>query len=204
MALLALYDVTFDMKYIKRAVRLAGQMLELFWDDKYGGFFLNAKDSEQLLYRPKELYDGALPSGNSVAGYALKRLANLTTKDWLLEYSGKQLRFLAGQVKDYPIGHCFSMAAFLLALYPSKEIVCIVQDKEDCRELYDYLAEHFEPNTNVLVQTEKNSPELQKVVEYLKDYQMINDRTTYYICENHSCQAPVNQLPGYSQTTAGQ
>ncbi len=198
MALLSLYDVTFDMKYIKRAVRLAGQMLELFWDDKYGGFFLNAKDSEQLIYRPKEVYDGALPSGNSMAGYALKRLANLTTKDWLLEYSGKQLRFLAGQVKDYPIGHSFSMAAFLLALYPSKEIVCIVQDKEDCRELYDYLAEHFEPNTNVLVQTEKNSPELQRVVEYLKDYKMINDRTTYYICENHSCQAPVNQLPGYS------
>lgn len=197
MALLALYDVMFDIKYIKRAIRLAGQMLELFWDDKYGGFFLNAKDSEQLIYRPKEIYDGALPSGNSVAGYALKRLANLTTKDWLLEYSDKQLRFLAGQVKDYPIGHCFSMAAFLLSLYPSKEIVCIVQDKEDCRELYEYLAEHFEPNSNVLVQTEKNSPELQLVIEYLKDYKMINDRTTYYICENHSCQAPVNQLPGY-------
>ena len=194
MALLSLYDVTFDIKYIKRAVRLAGQMLELFWDEKYGGFFLNAKDSEELIYRPKEVYDGALPSGNSVAGYALKRLANLTTKDWLLEYSNKQLCFLAGQVKDYPIGHCFSMAAFLQALHPSKEIVCIVGDKDDCRELYDYLAEHFEPNTNVLVRTEQNSSELLRVVDYLSDYQMINDRTTYYICENHSCQAPVNSL----------
>jgi uncharacterized protein YyaL (SSP411 family) len=169
-------------------------MLELFWDDKYGGFFLNASDSEELIYRPKEIYDGAIPSGNSVAGYALTRLAHLTANPKMMEYSGKQLRFLAGQVKDYPAGHSFSLIAFLGELYPSKEIVCIADEKEEYQDLKDYLAEHFEPNTVVLMKSEENSEEVLRTASYVVDYQKINDKTTYYVCENHSCLAPTNSL----------
>ena len=194
MALCSLYDATFEIKYIKRALKLADEMLELFWDDKYGGFFLNASDSEELIYRPKEIYDGAIPSGNSVAGYALTRLAHLTANPKMMEYSGKQLRFLAGQVKDYPAGHSFSLIAFLGELYPSKEIVCITDEKEEYQDLKDYLAEHFEPNTVVLMKSEENSEEVLRTASYVVDYQKINDKTTYYVCENHSCLAPTNSL----------
>ncbi len=194
MALCSLYEVTFEIKYIKRALRLAEDMLELFWDDKYGGFFLNASDSETLIYRPKEVYDGAIPSGNSVAGYVLMRLAHLTTNPKMMEYARKQLRFLAGQVKDYPAGHSFSLIAFLGELYPSKEIICIADEKEEYQELKDYLSEHFEPNTVVLMRSEKNSQEVLRTASYVVDYQKINDKTTYYVCENHSCLSPTNSL----------
>ena len=194
MALCSLYDATFEIKYIKRALKLAEDMLELFWDDKYGGFFLNASDSEQLIYRPKEVYDGAIPSGNSVAGYALSRLAHLTANPKMMEYSRKQLQFLAGQVKDYPAGHSFALIAFLSELYPSKEIVCIADENEEYQDLLNYLSDHFEPNTVVLMKSEKNSEEVLKTASYVVDYSKINDKTTYYVCENHNCLTPTNSL----------
>jgi uncharacterized protein YyaL (SSP411 family) len=194
MALLSMYDTTFDIDYLKMTISLTDQMLEQFWDEKNSGFFLNAKDSEQLIYRPKEVYDGAIPSGNSVAGYVLQRLANLTANPRYQEYADKQLSFLAGQVKDYPSGHSFSLMAFMSSLYPSKEIVCVESEKEDHKRLTDYIAEHFEPNTVYVLKSEKNQEELRSLVDYVKDYNTINDKTTYYVCENHSCQAPTNDL----------
>ncbi len=211
-ALLDVYDATFDIDYLKQAVATTDTLLAQFWDGDNGGFFLSSSESERLLYRPKEVYDGALPSGNSVAGYVLQKLAHITGSSKYLDFSHKQLSFLAGQVKDYPAGFCFSQLAILNALYPSKEIVCVVSEKdlnvnqakelnhepgykEDYRDLSAYLAEHFEPNTIVLVKTEENEEELEKIVPYVKDYHMINDKTTYYVCENYSCKAPVNKLP---------
>ncbi len=194
MALLSLYDATFDIDYIHQASTLADKMIDLFWDPKYGGFFLSAKDAEKLIYRPKEVYDGAIPSGNSVAGYVLQRLANLTANPHYIEYAAKQLRFLAGQVKDYPAGHSFALIALCQALYPTKEIVCVVSENEDYKELSDYLAEHFEPNTVVLLKSEKNFEKVIEVADYVEDYRMINNKTTYYVCENHNCFAPTNEL----------
>ncbi|MDD3172427.1 MAG: thioredoxin domain-containing protein [Herbinix sp.] len=194
MALLSLYDATFDIDYIQQASSLTDKMIELFWDEKYGGFFLNAKDAEKLIYRPKEVYDGAIPSGNSVAGYVLQRLANLTAHQKYIEYADKQLRFLAGQVKDYPAGHSFALIAFLQALYPTKEIVCVVSENEDYKELSDYLAEHFEPNTVVLLKSEKNFEKVLEIADYVEDYRIMNNKTTYYVCEDHNCTAPTNEL----------
>jgi Highly conserved protein containing a thioredoxin domain len=194
MALLSLYDATFNIDYVKQASSLADKMIELFWDNRYGGFFLNAKDAEQLIYRPKEVYDGAIPSGNSVAGYVLQRLANITANQHFAEYANKQLRFLAGQVKDYPAGHSFALIAFLQLLYPTKEIVCVVSENEDYNELSDYLAGNFEPNTVILLKSEKNCEEVKEVADFIQDYKIVNDKTTYYVCENHNCMAPTNHL----------
>lgn len=194
MALLSVYDATFDIEYLKKAMDITDKMLSLFWDNSNSGFFLNAADAEQLIYRPKEVYDGAIPSGNSVAGFVLQRLATLTANSKYQEYAGKQLNFLAGQVKDYPAGYCFALMALIQALYPSKEIVCVESENEDHKELSDYLAEHFEPNTVVLLKNEKNREDLQQMVGYVKDYQLINNKTTYFVCEDHNCQAPTNEL----------
>lgn len=207
MALLSVYDATFEIDYLKQAVSLTEQMLEQFWDEKNSGFFLNAKDSEQLIFRPKEVYDGAIPSGNSVAGYVLQRLAALTANSRYIEYADKQLSFLAGQIKDYPAGHSFSLIALMSALYPSKQIVCVASksasalankrepgEKEDHRELINYMAEHFEPNTVVLLKTEENEEKLKEIADYVVDYRIINDKTTYYVCENHNCMSPTNDL----------
>jgi len=207
MSLLSLYDTTFNVDYLKRAISITDKMIEYFWDDKYGGFFMNAKDAKPLIYRPKEVYDGAIPSGNSVAGYVLERLAHLTANSRYIEYADKQLRFLAGQVKDYPAGHSFALIAFLGALYPLKEIVCVAHkgasakannrdadERENFIELTSYMADHFEPNTVTILKTADNIESLNEVVDYVVDYHTINDKTTYYVCENHNCMTPSNEL----------
>lgn len=210
-ALLDVYDATFNIDYLMQAIDIGDKMLLDFWDDINGGFFLTGNNSENLIYRPKEVYDGAIPSGNSVAGYVLLRLAHITGKSKFREYADKQLVFLAGQAKDYPSAYCFAQLAFLEALYPSKEIVCVVSNKDDnvnttktvkknpqdnpeFDELRNYMASSYNPNMTVLVKTEENQEKLHNIANYVKDYQVIGDKTTYYICENHSCQAPVFEL----------
>ena len=210
MACISLYEATFEVDYLKKATTTAYHMIQLFWDDKYGGFFLNANDSEQLLYRPKEVYDGAIPSGNSVAGYVLQRLANITANQDFMGFANKQLRFLAGQVKDYPAGHSFSLIAFMQKLYPTKEIVCVASrnassrandrsatDLENHLELSNYLSQEFEPNTVVLLKTDQNTDDLTDIAYFTQDYRTVNDKTTYYVCENHHCYAPTNELTCY-------
>jgi|LSQX01.2.fsa_nt_gb uncharacterized protein YyaL (SSP411 family) len=210
-ALLCVYDATFDIKYLKQAIEIADKMLLDFWDDINEGFFLTGNESEELIYRPKEVYDGATPSGNSVAGYVLQRIAYISANPKYKEYADKQLRFLAGQANNYPAGYCFAQLAFLGALYPSKEIICVVSNKDDnittaktvkknpqenpeFEDLKEYMASHYNPNMIVLVKHKQNEEELLKIAEYVGDYQNIDDKTTYYICENHHCQTPVTKL----------
>ncbi|MDD4113590.1 MAG: AGE family epimerase/isomerase [Herbinix sp.] len=210
-ALLCVYDATFDIRYLKQAIDIADKMLLDFWDDINEGFFLTSNESEELIYRPKEVYDGATPSGNSVAGYVLQKIAHITANPKYKEHAHKQLRFLAGQAKNYPAGYCYAQLAFLTALYPSKEIICVVSNKDDnittaktvkrnpqenpeLEELKEYMASHYNPNMTVVVKTKQNEEELQKIVDYVKNYQTIDNKTTYYICEDHHCQTPVTKL----------
>ena len=80
-------------------------MLDHFWDQEQGGFFLYSKDSEQLISRPKETYDSAIPSGNSVAAAVLERLSKLTGETKWHQVSDRQLCFLAGAIQDLSLIH---------------------------------------------------------------------------------------------------
>lgn len=124
LALLTLYRETFDVEYLEQAIFRSKQMLDYFEDDA-GGFFLTAHDSERLIDRPKESYDGAIPSGNSVAAMVLETLAQLTGETLWRGAADRQMRFMAGQAEAYPAGYCFALLAMDKALQPSREmIVC--------------------------------------------------------------------------------
>ena len=99
-------------------------MLELFEDKDGGGFYMTAHDAQPLITRPKETYDGAIPSGNSTAAMVLERLAELTGEPLFREASERQLAFLAGQIKDYPAGYCYVLLAMSRVLYPHRELLC--------------------------------------------------------------------------------
>ena len=116
LALLALYRALEDASYLKQAIFRAEQMLD-FFEDKDGGYFLTAHDAQPLIFRPKEVYDGAIPSGNSAAGMVLETLAQLTGEEKWRAAADRQLRFLAGQAEEYPAGHCFALLAMDKALH---------------------------------------------------------------------------------------
>jgi len=109
LALLELYEVTNDTGYFDKALHYANVMAERFFDHSNGGFYLYADDDEQLITRPKEIFDNALPSGNSVAFMLLNRLSRETGELKFYEMYRKQAGFIAAYAGQYPAGCGFSL-----------------------------------------------------------------------------------------------
>ncbi len=188
--LLELYQAELDIRDLAAAVNLTEKMEQYFWDGEAGGFYLYAADSEQLIARPKELYDGAMPAGNSMAAWLLWRVARLLgTAKWQ-QLADKQLRFLAGNVKQYPAGHTFALFAIGRALGKNQELVCATRAATPAllAELRNLEGPH------VLLKTAANAAELAAVAPYTADYPLPAEGAAYYLCENGACQAPVSDL----------
>ena len=190
--LLELYSVTFDVQYLSEAQRLADLLLNLFFDDNHGGFYPYASDGEQLITRSKEVYDGAMPSGNAVAALVLSRLSRLTGEPRWKEASEKQRSYLTGAVAQYPAGHSFTMLAMLETLWPTAELVCTGANAPS--ELLAFLREQARPELTVLVKTPHNQDILSALAPFTKDYPIPNDGVRYYLCRNGACSAPVENI----------
>lgn len=188
-ALLELYQTTFDTKYLLECVRISEEMIRLFWDEEEGGFYLYAWDSEQLISRPKEFYDGAMPSGNSVAAVVLGRLARLTGELKWQQCQDKLLDFLSGMIAKYPSGCSFTMLAVMETVYPSRELVCVTAKKDISKEFTAYLKEHPVFNLSVIVKTPWNH-ELSNAAPFTDTYPVPEEGELYYLCQNGSCEAP--------------
>jgi len=193
LALLELYRVTFDAAYLQEAIRLAEQMADLFEDKEQVGYFMTAADSEQLIARPKETYDGAIPSGNSVAAMVLQRLALLTGETRWQDAADRQMAFLAADIGAYPASSCFGVLAMMDGLYPHRQLVCAAKAGLPV-ELENYLTEHTAENIQVLLKTEENAELLARCAPFTKDYPVPETGAIYYLCENGACRAPVKSF----------
>lgn len=175
-ALTELYHSTLDRAYLEKAERLCGEAVRRFADEKNGGFYLADSADTELFMNPKESYDGAIPSGNSVMAYNLVRLYQLTGKEEYGELAEKQLRYMSAQARDYPAGHSMFLLAKLLYDNPPEHIVIALKNREDLEKI----KERLPLLANVIA------------VSHCREYPLINDRTTFYICKNHTCLAPTN------------
>lgn len=193
LALLELYRVTFDAKYLQAAIHRAKQMVELFEDKKKVGYFMTAVDGEQLIARLKETYDGAMPSGNSVAAKVLQTLASLTGEQEWQAAADRQLSFLAGEIGEYPSASCFGVLAMMDALYPHRELVCATRDGMPS-ELAEYLKKHPADDLHVLLKNMKNAEALAECAPFTQDYPIPEQGAIYYLCENGACKAPVSEF----------
>ena len=194
LALLALYRATFDVDYLSSAIKLAQQILSLFSDDINGGFYRNASDGEQLITRPKEVYDGAIPSGNSVTALVLCRLAALTGETKWQQAADRQLRFVCGTISDYPAGYCVSLLAMMTVLYPGQELICAAADEGSDEMLLDFLRETPVWDLTVLFKTKSNQQALAQAAPFTADYPLPEHGCAYYLCRNKACAAPVYSL----------
>ena len=187
LALLSLYRATFDVGFLEQAIFRVQQMLD-FFEDKDGGYFLTAHDAEELISRPKETYDGAIPSGNSVAAMVLESLAQLTGEMSWREAADRQLRFIAGQAQDYPAGSCYAMLSMVKAFRLSRELV--VCGREIPREIKDINADDL----NILFKSDENAERLAKCAPFTADYPVPPQCTSYYLCESGSCHRAVTDF----------
>ena len=158
----------------------------------HGGLYPYASDGEQLLTRSKEVYDGAMPSGNSVAAIVLCRLARLTGEIRWREASQKQFSYLAGAIAQYPAGHSFSMTAMLEELWPTAELICT--GKSIPPELLKLLRENSLPELSIIVKTPENQDQLSETAPFTKPYPIPENGALYYLCRGGTCAAPVDDI----------
>lgn len=189
--LIELYQATFEPEYLEKALKLTEDSINLFWDHTGKGFFLYGNDSEELIIRPKEIYDGAMPSGNSVSAMNLIKLARLTGKYNLEEYAEDIFKAFSGSISLAPASHSFALCAYMFMRHPAKELVIAgTKDKHDTETMIDAIREGYKPFNNSLYYSQMY-PELVKLVPFIENYKPIDGKTTVYICENFACMAPI-------------
>ncbi len=192
LALTELYAASFDAALLVRAAFLAERMLTLFGDDT-GGLFAYSKEGEALISRPKEVYDGALPSGNSAAGLLLSRLWRLTGETMWRDKADQQLGFLAAHATRSPMAHCFALLAIAGAVYPENMLLCVSREERDWSEVAR-LAGTVKHSVLVLAKTTSNALALETVAPFTRDYPYPEKGAAYYLCEGFACKAPVYDL----------
>lgn len=196
MALLDLYGATFDAKWLTEAGEFAEQMIELFGDESSGGFYLTGEDAEHLIVRSKPGYDGAVPSGNSVAALVLLKLGLLTMNQRFTDQAKEVLNAFSRQIQQSPT----SLSAMLIALDfwigPAQEIV-VAGDRQrpDTREMLRLIHSKFLPNAVILFHgTGEAGEAIEQIVPFLKGQVAIDGKATAYVCKNYVCKQPVNKI----------
>lgn len=193
-ALLVLYQTTWDTKYLKKAADTAQQIIRRFSRGENGGFYLYADDVPQLISRPVETYDGAAPSGNSVAAHVLTALAALTGEETWRDERDRQLAFLAAAAQDVPSAHCHALSAMCSVLYPCAELVCVSSESRMPEEARDFLRSAGGSSLSVLFKSPKNAKRLETLAPFTAAYPIPETGTQYYLCHGNSCSKPADRI----------
>ena len=192
LGLLELYRADFKAGHIASAQALAGQLLEDFADEK-GGFFRTSRGAEKLFIRPKEVYDGALPSGNSAAALLFEELFRLTGKELWREAAEMQLGYICSACARVPAGCAFGYLAMLRYVYGGRELVCALPSGE-LPESFKAVLGRYAPELTVLVKDPENGELLSQLAPFTADMQPQKGKAACYICQNGACSLPVTEL----------
>lgn len=196
MGLLDLYEATFNTKWLIEAKKLTNEMMELFGDGKGGGFYLTGKDSERLIMRSLPAYDGAIPSGNSIAALALLKLGHFTMEQRFPERAQHLLETFSSRLEQSPM----SLSAMLTAVDfwngPIQEIVIAGDRRQaETKEMLNLIRSKFLPNSIVLFhEGDRADSTIYEIVPFIKNQTGINGRATAYVCRNYVCKQPVNDI----------
>ncbi len=175
---LCLYRATLDNSYLNRAKQMCDKVASDF-SDKTGGYYLYGNQSEELILRPKETYDGAIPSGNSLMAYNFVKLYHLTLDDKYKDLAEKQLDFISAAANSYPTNHAMFLTALLEYNEPPMKVAVVVDDKTNINDFV------LDLPTNAIINF---------LTEPTKEYSLKNGKTTYYVCKGKVCMPPTNDL----------
>ena len=197
--MMELYETTFEVRYLQAALELNADLLKHFWDDRGGGFYFAPDDGEELIVRKKEIYDGAIPSGNSVAMLNLLRLGRITANPGLEEKAAEIGRAFSWEVRQSPSAYTQLMVAVDFAVGPSCEVVIAGDSRADhTKEMLKAVNKPFMPNKIVLLRpTEREGPDILRIAPFARNQVDLEGKATAYVCRNYSCEKPttdVNQM----------
>ncbi|WP_413366461.1 thioredoxin domain-containing protein [Lysinibacillus sp. 3P01SB] len=196
-----LYEATFSPEWLQKAIQLADAMIELFWDHEEGGFFMTGSDAEALLIRQREIQDGAIPSGSSIAAVSLIRLARLTNRS---DYEEKVITLLqlgARTIYAQPEGFLYLLISYMLLIEGTKEVIMVGKLSPEQKQLLSVLKKEFQPNTIYLYCEDAET--YKELIPTLSEYQPAKEGANFYICKNYACQQPVHDPEDIQQMLEG-
>jgi uncharacterized protein YyaL (SSP411 family) len=194
--LIELYQATFEAEHLASALAINSALLAHFWDDENGGLFYTADDGEPLIVRSKESYDGAIPSGNSVAMHNMLRLARITGDTALEDRAAEIGRAFGDAVAQLPSGHTQMLSALDFAVGPSYEVVVVGEpDAPDTREMVRALQSEYVPNMVVVLRhVTGGSAPIDALAPYVESFSRVDGRATAYVCRNFECELPTTEV----------
>ncbi len=193
--LLELYEASFDIACLQKAIELTDEQIDQFADENDGGFYISADSSEKLITRSKEFFDGAIPSGNSVSMMNLIKLRQITAGEKYTAYINKSAGAFARSMSIAPSAFTFFASAADFMFGPSYEIV-ITGDPSDAetREMLDAVREKFLPNSVILFRDAGSPEKLAEIAEFTKMQEQVDGKSTAYVCRNYACEQPVTSV----------
>ncbi len=194
--LIEIYEATFEVEWLEEAVLLNKAMLDIYWDEKDGGLFFTGEGNEILITRSKEVYDGAIPSGNSVAALNLLRLGRMTGNVDQEHKAEQLIHTFASQVSPYPAAFTQLLAALDFMIGPGKEIVVTGDTTAKVtRDMVKAIQYKFLPNKVVLLKHPgAEGKRLAALSPFIKAMAPVNQKPTVYVCEQYACKSPVSDL----------
>ncbi|APC41459.1 thioredoxin domain-containing protein [Clostridium estertheticum] len=198
-ALIELYEATFNAVYLTKAIELNENMIKLFKDEKQGGLYLYGVDGEELISRPKDIYDGAMPSGNSVATLNMLRLARLTANTKLQNEAALQFKVFASKVKTIESAHAYFMTALLYSTVPGKDIIISGDENSGgTKTMIKEINSTYLPFATAVLNAGDGS--LNSINSELAAHKPLLGKTTAYICENYTCREPITNLQEFYES----
>ena len=192
--LISLYESTFNTLYLSRALILSKIMIEDFLDEN-GGFFIGSKYAEKLMVRTKNSYDGAIPSGNSVAVMNFFKLGKITGNPEWTEIANSTLKAFFHQAKKSPTGFTHMLSGFLFDKKDSKVLVIVLDHRlHNTQKIIEKIREKYYPNLTVIIKEITNTNLIKNIAPWLDTYSLIENKPTYYLCENFTCKQPTTNL----------
>ncbi|MDG6243578.1 MAG: thioredoxin domain-containing protein [Methanolobus sp.] len=198
--LIELYQTNLKTEYLERALKINSYLIAHFYDSGHGGFFHTSDEGEELIFRSKEIYDGAIPSGNSVCIMNLLKLARITGYSELEDMAHMTIKAFSVKVSAAPIGYTQFMSAADLAINGSLEIVVVGDpEKTDTKDIAGFINNRFIPEKVLVFKPQSQqgiigTNAITNIAPYAKDMEMIDGRTTVHICRNNICKLPSNDM----------
>ncbi len=193
--LLDLYESDFDVYWLEQALRFTRTQLQIFWDEKGGGFFDTSGEDNSVLVRTKEHYDGAEPAGNSVAAMNLLRLYHITGDDSLRVKAEQILEAFSGALEKQPVVLPFMLCAYDFSQSKVKQIVIAgsVQD-ELTRQMLKHVQRRYLPNKIVLLLEPATRTRLETLSPFTRPLSAREGQAVAYVCEDYVCSLPTSEL----------
>ena len=187
--LIELYQADFEFKYIELATKLSDYQIDHFWDFDRNGFYFTSDISEELIVKSKEVYDGAIPSGNSVSAMNYLRLGRILNRYDYEEISQNIINAFAFNLNKYPSGSTMLLQALCFLEGPAYEVI-IVGERSKSNKIIKNIQKNNNPNKVIIFKDIENN-HLTHLNYYNPD---VNGEPLVYVCQDYTCKLPTNDM----------